>query len=110
MILPLLLAGAYLAVDWRFFLTFLNSSILNGGNPSALPMAVPRFIRSVIYGKSTPDMPGGKDIQRQIGYHRNFTAKEWELMFLDSRNIQGKYSDEQIRELLNCVIIIICVG
>ena len=100
MILPLLLAGAYLAVDWRFFLTFLNSSILNGGNPSALPMAVPRFIRSVICGKSSPDMPGGKDIQRPIGYHRNFTAKEWELMFLDSRNILGKYSDEQIRELL----------
>ena len=100
MILPLLLIGAYLAVDWRFFLTFLNSSILNGGNPSALPMAVPRFIRSVIYGTSTPDMPGGKDIQRQIGYHRNFTVKEWELMFLDSGNHLEKYSDEQIRELL----------
>ncbi len=100
MILPMLLIGAYLAVDWRFFLTFLNSSMLNGGNPSALPMAVPRFIRSVICGTSTPDMPGGKDIQRLIGYHRNFTAKEWELMFLDSGNILGKYSDEQIRELL----------
>ena len=101
LILPMLLFGAYLAVDWRFFLTFLNSSILNGGNPSALPMAVPRFIRSVIYGTSTPDMPGGKDIQRQIGYHHNFTAKEWEVMFFDSGNILlEKYSDEQIRELL----------
>ena len=100
MILPMLLIAAYLAVDWRFFLTFLNSSILNGGDPSALPMAVPRFIRSVIYGKSSPDMPGGKDIQRQIGYHHNFTAKEWELMFLDSGNHLEKYSDEQIRELL----------
>lgn len=100
MILPLLLTGAYLAVDWRFFQTFLNSSILNGGTPSALPMVIPRFMRSIFYGKAFPDMPGGKDIQKQIGYQHNFTVKEWELMFLDVGDNLQKYSDEQIRKLL----------
>ena len=44
--LPLLLAAAYLTVDWRFFLTFLNSPVMNGGDPASPVMSVPRFIRS----------------------------------------------------------------
>ena len=97
---PLLLATAYLTVDWRFFLTFLNSPIINGGDPASPVMFVPRFIRSIFCKTSTPD-PVKNNLAERIRMYHDFTEKEQEILFL---NVNGQdisqLSPDQIRELL----------
>ena len=95
---PLLLATAYLTVDWRFFLTFLNSPIMNGGDPASPVMFVPRFIRSVFCGTSTPD-PVKNNLDELIRAYHNFTEKEQEILFLNAPEI-SRLSPDRIRELL----------
>lgn len=73
--LPLLLAAAYLTVDWRFFLTSFNSSLFTDRDPAKNRLA------------------------GVIGKYHNFTPKELEILFLNSGEI-GRYSPGQIRELL----------
>ncbi|MBQ9337509.1 MAG: hypothetical protein IJS14_09465 [Lentisphaeria bacterium] len=96
--LPLLLAAAYLTVDWRFFLTFLNSPFMNGGDPASPVMFVPRFIRSVFCGTATPD-PVKNNLAELILMYHNFTEKELEILFLNEREV-SRLSPDQLRELL----------
>jgi len=95
---PLLLAAAYLTVDWRFFLTFLNSPVMNGGDPASPVMFVPRFIRSVFCGTATPD-PVKNNLGELIRTYHRFTEKEQEVLFLNAPEI-SRLSLGQIRALL----------
>ena len=96
--LPLLLAAAYLTVDWRFFLTFLNSPVVNEDVPASSLMCVPRFIRSIFRRTAARD-PAKNNFAVLIGKYHDFTEKELEILFLDSEEI-SRYSPGQIRELL----------
>ena len=96
--LPLLLAAAYLTVDWRFFLTFLNSPVMNGGDPASPVMSVPRFIRSIFCKTSTPD-PVKNNLAERIRMYHDFTEKELEILFLGEQEIH-RSSPDRIRELL----------
>ncbi|MBO4632273.1 MAG: hypothetical protein J5858_10145, partial [Lentisphaeria bacterium] len=96
--LPMLLAAAYLTVDWRFFLTFLNSPFMNGGDPASPVMYVPRFIRSIFCGTPAAD-PVKNNLAELIRMYHNFTEKELEILFLNELEI-SRLSPDQLRELL----------
>ena len=96
--LPVLLAAAYLTVDWRFFLTFLNSPFMNGGDPASPVMYVPRFIRSIFCETPAAD-PVKNNLAELIRMYHNFTEKELEILFLNEQEV-SRLSPDQLRELL----------
>ena len=96
--LPLLLAAAYLTVDWRFFLTFLNSPLLNEDGEASPVRHVSRFIRRIFRGNAGPD-PGNNNFWGPIRLYHQFTEKELEILFLSKTGI-SRLSPDRIRELL----------